>query len=140
KCPRQIGKVPTIASKRSTEFRAPALTLRAREGAFNNRRPREFSEAQMNDHKITSMYEVLGALEETLKAADPDKRKKLAQTLDAYHDDFPEDFLWATGAQSPILLYHLIMAIDTGCRPEKQSKPRGVVRLVDRRPESGREH
>src|SRR5262249_32992781 len=82
----------------STEFRALALTLRAREGAFNNRRPREFSEAQMNDHKITSMYEVLGALEETLKAADPDKRKKLAQTLDAYHDDFPEDFLWATGA------------------------------------------
>jgi hypothetical protein len=27
------------------------------------------------------------------------------------------------------------MAIDTGCRPESQAKPRGVIRLVDRKPE-----
>jgi hypothetical protein len=50
------------------------------------------------------MYQLLDALEETLRAADPAKREYLAQTLDAYHDDFPDEFHWAIGAQSPALL------------------------------------
>jgi hypothetical protein len=87
------------------------------------------------DEEITGMYEVLDALEAVLKAADPEKRATLARTLDAYHEDFPEDFHWALGAQSPALLYHLLMAIEVGCRPETGSKPRSVIRLVDRKPE-----
>jgi hypothetical protein len=85
--------------------------------------------------EITGMYDLHDALEEALKAADPAKRKTLAETIDAYAEDFPEDFHWAIGAQSPTFLYHLLMSIDTACRPDAQSKPRGVIRLVDRKPE-----
>lgn len=38
------------------------------------------------------MYEVLDAIEGALKTADPTKLKTLAETLDAYADDFAEDF------------------------------------------------
>jgi hypothetical protein len=62
-------------------------------------------------------------------------RGALAETLDAYHEDFPDEFHWAIGAQSPALLYHLMMSIDTACRPPTESKVRGAVRLVDRKPE-----
>ena len=77
---------------------------------------------------------MLDALEEALKSADPVKRKTLAKSIDAYAVDFPEDFHWAIGAQSPTFLYQLLMSIDTACRPDAQSKPRSV-RLVDRKPE-----
>jgi hypothetical protein len=89
----------------------------------------------MSDEEITGMYELLDALEATLQSADPDKREALAKTIDAYHDDFPEEFHWAIGAQSPTLLHNLMMAIDVACRPDAQSKPRSVIRLVDRKPE-----
>ena len=49
--------------------------------------------------------------------------------------DNPDDFFWAIGAQSPVLLYQVIMTIDAACRPTSQSKPRPVIRLVDRKPE-----
>jgi hypothetical protein len=81
------------------------------------------------------MYELLDALEEALGTADPNKREALAKTIDAYHEDFPEDFHWAIGAQAPTLLSHLLISIDAACRPEAQSKPRGAIRLVDRKPE-----
>ena len=84
---------------------------------------------------MTGMYELLDAIESAIRAADPAKRETLAQTIDAYVEDFPNDFFWATGAQAPTLLYHLIMSIDGACRPDEQSKPRGVIRLVDRTPE-----
>jgi hypothetical protein len=84
---------------------------------------------------ITGMYELLDALEEALGTADPNKREALAKTIDAYHEDFPEDFHWAIGAQAPTLLSHLLISIDAACRPEAQSKPRGAIRLVDRKPE-----
>ena len=84
--------------------------------------------------EITGMYELLSSLEEALKSADPVKRKTFAKTIDAYAVDFPEDFHWAIGAQSPTFLYHLLRSIDTACRPDPQSKPRGVIRLVDRKP------
>jgi hypothetical protein len=89
----------------------------------------------MSEDNPAGMYEFLDALEEVIKAADPSRRKHLAQTIDDYSQDFPEEFFWATGAQSPMLLHTLMMAIDVSCRPEAQSKPRGVIRLVDRKPE-----
>jgi hypothetical protein len=90
-----------------------------------------------DDEPIVGMYEVLDALEAAIASADATKRKALAESIDAYHDDFPDDFHWALGAQSPTLLYHLFMSIDTACRPPSQSKTRAAVRLrlVDRKPE-----
>jgi len=85
--------------------------------------------------ELTGMHELLNALEEALKAADPKKREALAKTLDAYSEDFPEEFQWVIGAQSPALLHNLVMTIDAGCHPETQSKPRSVIRLVHRKPE-----
>ena len=88
----------------------------------------------MSDEPFTSMYELLDAIEAVIKAADPAKREALASTIDAYHDDFPEDFHWAIGAQAPTLLSHLIIAIDGASREQGESKTR-VIRLVDRKPE-----
>jgi hypothetical protein len=85
--------------------------------------------SKMAEEEFTGMYELLDALEAALKTADPAKRQALAKTSDAYH--------WAIGAQAPTLLYHLFMSIDAACRPDKQSKPRGVIRLADREPEGG---
>jgi hypothetical protein len=88
----------------------------------------------MSEDNPVGMYEVLEALEAALRSSEPPKREALAQTIDAYCEDFPEDFHWATSAQSPLLLHHLIMAIEIGCRPDK-AKQRGFTRLVDRKPE-----
>jgi hypothetical protein len=88
-----------------------------------------------DDGEIAGVYELLAAIEAVIKASDPAKREALAQTIDAYAEDFPEDFHWAIGAQSPTLLSHLMLTIDVACRPDQQSKPRGVIRLVDRKPE-----
>ena len=63
-----------------------------------------------------------------------EKREALAKTIDAYSEDFQEDFFWATGPQAPVLLYHLMMSIDSATRPDAESKPRPVIRLVDRKP------
>jgi hypothetical protein len=90
---------------------------------------------KMAEKSITGMYELLDAIEAVVKAADPAKRDTLAQTIDAYSEDFPEDFFWAVGGQAPSLLGHLLQTIDSACRPDQQSKPRGVIRLVDRKPE-----
>jgi hypothetical protein len=89
----------------------------------------------MNAHELTGMYELLDAIEAVVKAADPVKREALARTIDAYTEDFPDDFFWAVSAQSPALLNHMLSAIDAACRPEQQSKPRAPIRLVDRKPE-----
>ena len=90
----------------------------------------------MDDEKIMGMYEMLEAVEAVIRAADPAKREALADAIDAYAEGpFSEEFFWATGAQSPVLLHHLMSAIDAACRPESQSKPRAALRLVDRKPE-----
>ena len=83
----------------------------------------------------TSMYDLASALGAAIKAADPEKRKALAETIDAYAEDFPHELYWAIGAQAPTLLSSLVGAIDSACRPESQSKPRAAIRLVDRKPE-----
>jgi hypothetical protein len=85
--------------------------------------------------EIIGMYEVLDALEAVIKAADPDKRATLAEAMDGYVEHFPDDFFWATGAQAPTLLSHLMMVVDSACRPEAQSKARPTIRLVDRKPD-----
>jgi len=51
-----------------------------------------------HDEHIVGIYEVLDALEEALKASDPAKREALAEAIDGYHENFPEDFHWAVGA------------------------------------------
>jgi hypothetical protein len=81
------------------------------------------------DDDITSIYQLLDAIEAVIKAADPAKREALARTIDAYAEDFPEDFFWATGSQAPMLLHHLFNTIDSACRPEAQSKPRPAIRF-----------
>jgi len=48
--------------------------------------------------KPTLLFDVLDALEDALKHCAPDKRKALANTLDAYSEDCAEDFWWALGA------------------------------------------
>jgi hypothetical protein len=89
----------------------------------------------MDTPELTGIYELLDAVEAVIKAADPAKREDLAQTIDAYADDFPDEFYWAIGPQAPTLLNHMLSTIDAACRPEKQSKPRPAIRLVDRKPE-----
>jgi hypothetical protein len=84
--------------------------------------------------ELTGMYELLDAVEAAIKGACPGCRQALAETIDRYAEDFPDDFYWAVGAQSPTLLSHLLMSIDGACRLEG-SKSRAVIRLVDQQPE-----
>lgn len=89
-----------------------------------------------DDGHCAGMYELLDAVEAVIKAADPAKRDALAETIDNYAGGcMGEEFMWAVGPQSPVLLHHLMSAIDAACRPETQSKPRAAIRLVDRKPE-----
>lgn len=88
----------------------------------------------MTDEPLIGMYEVLDALEAVIKAANPAKRAVLAEMIDGYQETFPDEFFWATGAQAPSLLYHLMSTIDMACRPEAQSKARPPIRLVTRKP------
>ena len=89
----------------------------------------------MSDEKLTDMYDLLEAVEAALAAADPAKCEALAATINAYAEDFPDEFFWATSPQAPALLYHLLGTIDAACRPSARSKPRPVIRLMDRKPE-----
>ena len=50
---------------------------------------------------MTGMYELIDAIEVAIKSADPQKRLALAKTIDAFAEDFPEDFFWAVGPQAP---------------------------------------
>jgi hypothetical protein len=95
---------------------------------------------QMSDEgDITTLFDVLEVLEGVLKHCDPDKRKALADKLDAYQEDFPDDFYWAVGVQSPAMLHHLMMTIDMACRENGGTKRNVVLRLV-RKPEDESSH
>ena len=78
--------------------------------------------------EIIGMYDFLDALEAAIKSADPEKQKALVESIDGYAEHFPDDFDWAVSAQSPTLLSHLMMVIDSASRPDA-SKPRPRVRL-----------
>ena len=85
--------------------------------------------------EITGMYELLNALEEALKSADPAKRRKLAETIRAYEKDLPDEFYWSVGGQSPALLHNLMSSIDATCRPITRSKAGNFTRLAAGKPE-----
>jgi hypothetical protein len=63
-------------------------------------------------------YDFLDALGQTIASSDPANRELLAQTIDAYGNDFPDDFYWSISARAPLLLANLMMEIDSSCRPE----------------------
>jgi hypothetical protein len=87
----------------------------------------------MSQEEPIGMYELLEALEAAIKSADPEKREDLAGTMACYQEDFPEEFHWAIGPQPPTLLHYLMLAIDRAS--DEQSKPRKVLRLIERKPE-----
>jgi hypothetical protein len=87
----------------------------------------------MSEDEPTGMYELLDALEAVVRASDPAKLEALATTVDAFCEDFPNDFFWASGPQAPTLLHHLMMSIDGACRPGEETRPRSIIRLVDRK-------
>ena len=60
----------------------------------------------------TGMYELLEAIEAAIGSAEPAKREALAKTINAYMNDFPEDYFWAVGPQAPTLLHHIMHAIE----------------------------
>jgi hypothetical protein len=90
-----------------------------------------------DEPKITGVYEFLDALRDVIISSDPAMRETLASTIDAWAEDFPEEFHWATGVQAPVLLHHLLMEVHVSCRPDATSKPRPIIRLVDRKPQGG---
>lgn len=82
----------------------------------------------------TSVFELLDAVKNTIREASAEKRGALAETIDAYAEDFPEEFFWAIGVQAPMLLHHLLMTIDMACRPDDEQSKRWRG-LADRKPE-----
>jgi hypothetical protein len=56
------------------------------------------------DDDATNVYDFLDALGQTIASSDPAKRELLAQTIDAYSNDFPDDFYRSISAQAPLLL------------------------------------
>jgi len=60
----------------------------------------------------TGMYELLEAIEAAIESAEKSKRDALKRTINAYMEDFPEEYFWAIGPQSPTLLSHIMNAIE----------------------------
>lgn len=66
----------------------------------------------MTECNHTGMYELLEAIEAAINSAAPSKRDALTKTIAAYMEDFPEEYFWAIGPQSPTLLSHIMHAIE----------------------------
>lgn len=92
----------------------------------------DFRETSLSE-EIVTMYELLEALEETIKSAEPSKRKARADTFDAYSKDCPDDFFWAISAQSPTLLSQVMTTIDIYSNSEADSKGHAANRLLNRK-------
>jgi hypothetical protein len=75
------------------------------------------------NEKIITLYELLNAIEAVVECSDPDKQAALAVTIDQYERNFPDEFYWAVGAQSPHLLHEIMNVLRTACDSESQSKP-----------------
>jgi hypothetical protein len=91
----------------------------------------------MNKHEeepITGVFEVADALEASLATSDTAKLEVLSKTLNAYSEDFPDEYFWATGAQAPMILYSLMTVIELAGSPARARKSRNVIRLVDGKP------
>ena len=87
----------------------------------------------MSDDQPAGMYDLLETLESLIRAAPAEKRQELANVLKSYAESFPDEFYWATGAQAPTLLHHLMMSIDMACT--SNDKPRSIGWLAGRKPE-----
>jgi len=57
-----------------------------------------------------SMYQFVNAVEEMIRSSDFEKRQAMARTVDAFHNDYPEEFNLATSGQAPALLHNLMLA------------------------------
>jgi hypothetical protein len=85
---------------------------------------------------INGMYEFFDALRDVIIASDPAKRETLRRTVTAWIEGVDaETYFWATGPQAPTMLHNLMMEIEMPCEPDAASKPRPVIRLVDRKPQ-----
>ena len=85
----------------------------------------------------TLYADLLEAIGGVIRAADPERRKVLADTFDRFVDDNPEDFSWMIGPQAPSSLKEIIMEIDIATQDDDPGNPpRGrILRLVDHKPE-----
>jgi hypothetical protein len=70
----------------------------------------------MMDATLTTSDKLLDAVQAVINAASPAKRAALAQTIDAYLDEFPDDFYWAGSTHAAELLNHIMNTIDSACR------------------------
>ncbi len=68
------------------------------------------------DATLTTSDKLLDAVQAVINAASPEKREALAQTIDAYIDEFPDDLFWAGSAHATVLLNHIMNKIDSACR------------------------
>lgn len=89
----------------------------------------------MTETEHVGMFEFVEAVESAIAAAPAEKRKALAETIEAFSEHDPETFFWAIGPQAPALLWHLVSSIDIGSQSHAESKPGRVIRLIDRKPE-----
>ena len=88
----------------------------------------------MAEEQTTDMYDVLEALEAVITAAPKAERDALAEAMDSYAKDCPDDYWWSVGPQSPTLLHHVINTIEFGMADVVPKRER-VVRLAARKPE-----
>jgi hypothetical protein len=76
---------------------------------------KSMTDESMIDETIIGMYDVLDALEEVVKAADPAKRAVLAEMVDGYRETFADEFFLGNGPPSPSIAvpyyeyYRLVM-------------------------------
>ena len=77
----------------------------------------------MAKRELTGMYEVFEAVENVIRAADPALSRRLYDVMNSYGDDFPDEYFWATGPQSPVLLHGLLFA----CSPAAPVTERPAV-------------
>jgi hypothetical protein len=80
-------------------------------------------EKRVAEEHISGISALLDALGAVIKAAPKAERDALASVMEAYAKDFPHnyyEYLWAMGAQSPRLLYHLIHSIEDAVADDGQ--------------------
>jgi hypothetical protein len=59
-----------------------------------------------------------------VRSASPVQQATLAKVLNAYANEFPEEYFWATGPQAPTLLHNLIFAVTPAvCRDCSSKTP-----------------
>jgi hypothetical protein len=78
---------------------------------------------------IGDLWDVLNAIETVVSASDPAKREVLAQTIDAYADNYSEEYFWATrnasaGAPIPLTPYDRFRMSVTVAEPLRRASHR----------------